>query len=372
MYNSINLLDNFLNKSKFILGIPTNNRHSKINELITKINSWTKNNKLNNLENIIIADNSKIINNDCLEICNDNNFKYIWDGKNHGYGGNIRRLCLASKGFHLWLLGDDDEVNEKFFLQVNDYFNSGSISKYITFSSVTDSFKSNDKKDGFPQNSQRLRIKSETFLNKEWPSVIFVSANIMYISKEDHAKFQTQKISQIYENSVLAFSIIRNSKYVDILKTFDLKDSFTEKLYYPEDRFWVSVIGWFDVIDSLLEKNVSKKLKYDLNNIFMSKYLSALKYSIFFQLHKYNSNTLESLYLVNCRLKKSKLDNTNPYIIYYLMYLIYPFIIFVPKIIGFELISKILSIFIGKKIYREKYNKFIKVLNSKGMSYMPD
>ena len=349
-----------------IIGIPTFNRPEDVNQLITKIYNWKHEKNLNMISHVIIADNSDCRNTLCSDICTREGGVYIWDGKNHGYGENIRRLIRNAKNYYLWLLGDDDIIDIDTLIKLNSYLLSNNpINNYITFSSVL-----NNKY--FSLDSKSKNISSSKFLEKEWKSVIFLSGNIFFVSEKLIDETILTKTSKVFENSILAFKIIRDSKEITILNTFTPQDSYTEKLYYPKERFDCSLISYLDVTDSLFTiKSIS--LKFDLINQLLSKYISAIYYSLFFDLHGFKSSINSSIKSTYQRLKDSKLNKL--YLVLFLLinllyYCFIPILVLNKFKLGKILINKSIRILMGRKRYEISKNKFLKVLSANGMNYI--
>lgn len=362
-------------EKKFVIGIPTRERSSLVEEKVDNFLFWVKKNKFEFFDSIVVADNSFKANKKLIKLSENNFIKYLHSGKNEGFGGNIRRLCNSSKGKYLWIVGDDDFIDEDSFIAVNKYFHNKNISKYITFSSVSNfelarSNSINKKND----HEDFKRIKSENFILNDWRSVIFVSANIIYVPLNNDVLYKDREISDVFENSVISFSIIGKSKFVDIINSTSPIDSFTEKLYSPYERFQVSLIQFIDVIDALLKISKSKNLRKDLTDDYYSKLKTAIIYALFYEFNLSNSNLNNSLTRLISRLKISKFKEKSKLyelkILKILVFILIPIVRVLSKFLSRNAKKSLFSLFIDKDYYEKKLKFIHKVFNSKGMGYI--
>lgn len=93
---------------KITVGIPTYNRSEALIRRLRELENLSK-----GIAGVIICDNSDIFNHEANEICNRNeNWRYLKNPENLGFGLNFLRLLELVETTHLWWRGDDDVISQ--------------------------------------------------------------------------------------------------------------------------------------------------------------------------------------------------------------------------------------------------------------------
>ena len=356
-----------------VIGIPTYRRPeiclTKVKDFLRIINS----NNYNVIFKIYVADNSKIENHELQKLSEKGEIKYFWDGNNYGYGGNIRRLIENSINSYLWLTGDDDQINADAFFHVDKYLDKVNNFGYITFSSVLSRETFDNKLPSIHTNDIYVRLKTDSFLEQFWESVVFISANLMFIKKED---ILDRKISMVYENSVFAFNVLSKQSEVDIIMTDTPIDSYTVKNYSSIERFRISVIDYLDVVEAIYKLNPKKSLKNKINKLMMKKMIYCIKFSILFDNYFSVDSLFRSLFELSKRLLKFNQKISflffNLSITIYVIFIINIFLFFLKKILNKKIRNKIFILLFGKKAFKNYEAYMQKIVKGESINYYKD
>jgi hypothetical protein len=269
----------------FFIGIPTYNRPARVRALVVNILAALSNLKLKHCAGVIVADNSFEADHELKRMLIMSGGQYIHDGKNHGYGFNVRRLLIASRGHYLVLTGDDDEYDMTCLQSIDDYIQAGGTTLYATYSSVISSFKAPPSESLRSCRSVTVgRLPALNFISNYWQSIIFVSSNIMFVHDGILSYHLTRPVSDIYENSVFASALLAYSPYVDVMLTEYPKDSLTQKNYTAQERFQWSLLDFTDILKAFSEF-LPPRMRFRLfSGIMLSKLLYCISYALPFSI----------------------------------------------------------------------------------------
>lgn len=161
--------------------------------------------------------------------------RYIRNQGNLGYARNINNLIRAATGRYVWLVSDDDFVQESAVAEIVARLQSDQRINYLTFyTGAAFAGKVYDRNFYFKDLRQDFFQKGDDFLSKYWQSVIFVSCNIFHRERllrhaEAHGLFEN--INAVYQNSLLGISFISKYGGVGIIQKLLLVDNYGNKVY---------------------------------------------------------------------------------------------------------------------------------------------
>lgn len=100
---------------KLTIAIPTFNRSTDLNNLLTSIEVATLSFLHKDTIEVLVIDNNS--DDDTADICNSftnriSNFKFFINSTNIGLTGNLNECISKSSGEFLWLIGDDETISE--------------------------------------------------------------------------------------------------------------------------------------------------------------------------------------------------------------------------------------------------------------------
>ena len=155
---------------KLTIGIPTYNRNKILLRTVQRISDQLE----ENIELLIIDNNSDIPVSETLDITNNKNIRIIKNKTNIGGNANLLRCAEEAQGEYLWVLGDDDLPTNNAFKYILDLLESDKDFLWLNF-------KSNDFINQ-PIRHQRSKIYTLKFFLQSLSSInelVFISNNVV-------------------------------------------------------------------------------------------------------------------------------------------------------------------------------------------------
>ena len=238
------------------IGIPTRNRPQALQKTLDTIERQIEAAGVSNKVEIVVSDNTDV---DDLRlpasVVNRMSIRYLSNEGNIGYARNVNKLITEACGQYVWLLADDDMVQEGAVQCIvaclewqKDPIN------YLTFYSGAVWGGETDDNFYFKNCTQHYFANGKDFLQKYWRNVIFISVNVFHRGNivshaKEHGLFENR--NDVYQNSLMGLSLIDRLGHVQVIPKTLVFDSYDKKLYSPFNSVSVPVLEYVKLLTQL-------------------------------------------------------------------------------------------------------------------------